>query len=143
VQPVLLSWSFPDPAQMRDGLGEIHIEYAIDYGVDSPPGDRNRRLILTNHHLNRTSVYLMNVLAPQDDGIQIVAQKRNEQQSLYELDYRIDAGAGTPWNKLAAWLSGIQFSSLFRLGMRHIAEGQITSSSCWRYCFRRRLWSLA
>ena len=30
VQPALLSWSFPEPAQMREGLGEIHIEYAID-----------------------------------------------------------------------------------------------------------------
>src|SRR5437879_5677381 len=26
VQPVLASWSFPEPAQMREGLGEIHIE---------------------------------------------------------------------------------------------------------------------
>ncbi len=27
------------------------------------------------------------------------------------------------WGNVAAWLSGVQFSSLFRLGMRHIAEG--------------------
>jgi hypothetical protein len=29
VPPQLISWSFPQPAQMRDGLGE-HIEYAMD-----------------------------------------------------------------------------------------------------------------
>jgi hypothetical protein len=69
----------------------------------------------------------MNALVPQDPAIRIVAQKRNEQQSFYELDYR---QAGTPDGRprmslgnAAAWLSGIQFASLFRLGMRHIAEG--------------------
>jgi hypothetical protein len=29
VQPVLTSLSFPEPAQTREGLGEIHIEYRI------------------------------------------------------------------------------------------------------------------
>jgi HupE / UreJ protein len=123
VQPALLSWSFPEPAQMLEGLGEIHIEYAIDYAADSSHGGPNRSLVITNHHLNRTSVYLMNVLESQDRSIQILAQKRNQQQSLYELDYRMDAGACMPWDNLSAWLSGVQFSSLFRLGMRHIAEG--------------------
>jgi hypothetical protein len=123
VQPALLSSSFPEPAQMREGLGEIHIEYAIDYAADSSYGGRNRSLILTNHHLNRTSVYLMNALAPQDRSIQILLQKRNEQQSLYELDYRMDGGMRMPWDNLAAWLNGIPSSSLFYLGMRHIAEG--------------------
>ncbi len=122
VQPTLLSWSFPESAQMREGLGEIHIEYALDYAGDSSHGGRNRSLILTNDHLNRKSVYLVNVLAP-ERGVQILAQKRNEQQSVYELDYRIDAGTPMPWNNLPAWLDGIQFSSLFRLGMSHIAEG--------------------
>src|ERR1700733_7298661 len=27
VQPKLVSWSFPQPIQLRGGLGEIHIEY--------------------------------------------------------------------------------------------------------------------
>jgi hypothetical protein len=127
VQPRLVSWSFPQPAQMRDGLGEIHIEYTIEYTTDLPSGGRNRSLILANHHLSRTSVYLMNVLAPQDRDIRILAQKRNEQQSLYELDYQqiaaIDAGPRTPWAGVRIWLNGVQFSSLFHLGMRHIAEG--------------------
>lgn len=121
VQPRLLSSSFSDPSEMREGLGEIHIEYAIE----TPAGDPNRSLIVTNHHRNRTSVYLMNVLVP-DDRIQILAQKRNEQQSRYEVDYRqthISAGWRVPADKVGAWLHGIQFSRFFRLGMRHIAEG--------------------
>jgi hypothetical protein len=128
VPPRLISWSFPQPAQMRDGLGEIHIEYEVDltHG-DRPYGGQNRSLIVQNHHLSGTSVYLMNVLVPQDPGIRILAQKRNEQQSLYELDYqRLSAAEAPPLmprGKARAWLNGVQIGSLFHLGMRHIAEG--------------------
>jgi hypothetical protein len=103
VQPALVSSSFPQAAQLRDGLGEIHIEYTINL----PPGGHNRSLILTNHHLNRTSVYLTNVLVPQNHGLQILAQKRNQQQSRYELDYRqLAAGDVQPYTPLAihTWL---------------------------------------
>jgi hypothetical protein len=123
VRPVLLSWNFPDPPDMREGLGEIHIEYALPYPADLPRHAGNRSLILTNHHLNSTSVYLMNVLVPQDHATHILSQKRNEQQSLYELDYQQSAGSRSSWRDFPAWLSGIQFAGLFRLGMRHIAEG--------------------
>jgi hypothetical protein len=127
LQPKLVSWSFPQAAQMRDGLGEIHIEYTVDYTSDLPPGAQKRNLLLTNHHLSHTSVYLMNVLVPRDHNIRILAQKRNEQQSLYELDYQqmvaIDAAPRRPLAGARIWLNGVQFSSLFHLGMRHIAEG--------------------
>lgn len=119
VQPVLLSYTFPAPAQMREGLGEIRIEYAAEL----PVGGKNRSLILTNHHLSSTSVYLMNVLAPEEPGIRILAQKRNEQQSVFELDYQEAASTASGSGSLSAWLNGIQFSRLFHLGMRHIAEG--------------------
>src|SRR6202012_3717290 len=83
VQPVLLTFSFPEPAQMREGMGEIHIEYsvksnALESKTERQNGDQDRSLIVTNHHLNQTSVYLMNALVPQDPGIRILAQKRNE-----------------------------------------------------------------
>jgi hypothetical protein len=124
VQPTLLSWNFPEPAQMREGLGEIHIEYSIGYRAGGGP---NQHLVLTNRHLNDSSVYLVNALVPQDPAIQILAQKRNERQSTYELDYQRTAAVGAvsrmPWSNITAWLSSIQFSTLFRLGMRHIAEG--------------------
>ena len=123
VRPQLISWSFPQPAQMRNGLGEIHIGYTVDL----PYGGTNRALILTNHHLNYTSVYLMNVVVPQDRNIHILAQKRNEQQSVYELDYQqmsaVKAASRMPWANLGVRLNGLQFSSMFHLGMRHIAEG--------------------
>ena len=123
IQPLLTTWDFPSPAQMSAGLGEIHIEYTLRL----PPGGPNRTLVLANHHLSPRSVYLMNVVVPEDRGIHILAQKRNEQQSLYELNYRQTAAVGaaspTPASQWVGALSGPQLLSLFELGVRHIAEG--------------------
>jgi hypothetical protein len=122
VRAQLVSWSVPEAAQLRDGLGEIHIEYVLDL----PPGSQNRSVIVENHHQNNTSVYLMNVLMPNDPGIHILEQKRNQRQSVYELDYQqktSDSRVLSSWTKTRVWLNGIQAAELFRLGMRHIAEG--------------------
>ncbi len=113
LDPKLKSVEFPQIQEMRDGLGEIHIEYTADL----PAGGPNRKLILENHHQVQRAVYLVNALAPSDPGISIVAQKRNQVQSSYELDY---TQAGGPVGSLpASWWT----PSLFQLGMRHIAEG--------------------
>jgi hypothetical protein len=123
IRPKLLAWSFPEAAQLKDGLGEIHIDYVLDV----PHGGPDRSVIIENRHLNSTSVYLMNVLVPSDPGIHLLAQKRNQNQSRYELDYQqlaSDSAAPlTTWAKAQVWLNGIQVADLFRLGMRHIAEG--------------------
>ncbi len=123
IRPKLVSWSFPLPAQMHQGLGEIHIEYRANLPQVGP----DRSLVLANHHLNSTSVYLMNVVVPEDRGIHILAQKRNEQQTVYELDYQqmsvATATSRGSWADFRVLLNGVQFSSLFHLGMRHIAKG--------------------
>jgi hypothetical protein len=62
VLPQLLSSGFPEHAQMREGLGEIRIECRVEL----PPRGSNRSLILVNHHLVPSSVYLMNALVPED-----------------------------------------------------------------------------
>jgi hypothetical protein len=123
VRPQLVAFDFPALTQMREGLGEIHFEYTAE-----PPNDSsNRALILTNHHMNRMSVYLMNVIVPDDPNIRILAQKRNPQQSIYELDYQQILAGGLaskpPVARVGIWLNGVQFSRLFALGVRHIAEG--------------------
>jgi len=115
----LRSWQFPEPEQMRVGLGEIQLGYVAAL----PPGGSKRALILANHHLNPASVYLMNAVVPLDRDLRILAQKRNEVQSVYELDYQQITIGSSPRKGLRAWLNGLQFASLFRLGMRHIAEG--------------------
>jgi hypothetical protein len=123
-RPKLVSVSFPQIEEMREGLGEIHIEFTADL----PRDGLNRRLVLENHHLNATSAYLVNTVVPRDPGIRIVSQKRNEQQSFYELDYEQVGGIAEPghangWANFRFRISSIGFLSLFRLGMRHIAEG--------------------
>src|ERR1700727_767515 len=48
-------------------------------------------------------------------------------RSIYELDHQqmsaVDSSLVSSTGRLRAWLNDIQFASLFRLGMRHIAEG--------------------
>jgi hypothetical protein len=113
LDPRLKSADYPQIQEMRDGLGEIHLEYTAAL----PDGGLNRKLILENHNQRQRAVYLVNALAPSDPGISIVAQKRDHLQSTYELDY---TQAGNPSTSLPAnWWT----PSLFQLGMRHIAEG--------------------
>jgi hypothetical protein len=110
---------------MKEGLGEIRITFAADL-----PGRRGQRaLVVENHHEPRMSVYLMNCLVPQESSIRIVAQNRNENQSYYRVDYMQSGGAQDSW--LTRWQAGLLSAmsplsgvpSMFRLGMRHIAEG--------------------
>ena len=124
VQPKLVSVDFPQVELMREGLGEIHIEFTANL----PHGGPNRRLILQNNHQKQNSVYLVNCLVPRDPDIRIVAQNRNERQSFYQLDY-VQAGglSDSPlrqwWTNVRGSISALGFVSIFRLGMRHIAEG--------------------
>ena len=122
VKPQLDSWNIPDPSQLHDGLGEIHLEYHVDVPATSAS---HHVLVLANHHLKGSSVYLVNVEVPQQHTLHIVDQKRNPRQSVYELDYQ---ETGFAWrfslaSGIRAWWKGLQLSSLFHLGMRHIAEG--------------------
>jgi hypothetical protein len=103
LRPRLLSFDFPKIEDMREGLGEIKVEFAADL----PPGSSKRKIVFENHHQPRISAYLVNCLVPHDRDIQVIAQNRNGNQSFYRLDY-LDAGNAP---------------SMFRLGMRHIAEG--------------------
>lgn len=124
VKPRLVSADFPQIELMREGLGEIHIEFTADL----PHGGPNRRLILESHNPNRKAVYLVNCLVPRDPDIRIVAQNRNEQQSFYELDYVQSGGPsdsvfGKWWANVRGSISALGFAGIFRLGMRHIAEG--------------------
>ena len=113
LDPKLKSADFPKIQEMRDGVGEIHIEYTAEL----PGGGSNRKLILENNNQRQRAVYLVNALAPSDPGISIVAQKRNQVQSTYELDYaQSSAPSGS---SLASWWT----PNLFQLGLRHIAEG--------------------
>ncbi|GAA3767013.1 HupE/UreJ family protein [Terriglobus aquaticus] len=122
VKPRLDSWVIPEAPQLHDGLGEIRLEYHVDL-TSSTATDRT--LVLTNRHLNESSVYLMNVEVPQERTLRIVDQERNPRQSVYELHFQQmgRVGQSSTRSGIRAWWSDLQLSSLFHLGLRHIAEG--------------------
>jgi HupE / UreJ protein len=122
--PTLVSQNFPSIEELKEGLGEIHIEFTVDL----PSGAPDRRIVLENHHRSEISVYLMNCLVPREPDIRILAQNRNENQSFYQLDYAQLSAGSNPffskvWSSFVGWTNSVGVASLFRLGMRHIAEG--------------------
>jgi Tfp pilus assembly protein FimT len=101
----LVSSRFATIEEMKEGRGDIRLKF----NADLPRSDRNRRLIFENHHLRPIAAYLVNCLVPRDPDIQITAQHRNYEQSLYELDY-VQAGVGSSplpfvwWSRAQGWL---------------------------------------
>jgi len=124
LRPKLVSVNFPETQEMKEGLGEIRIEFTVDLVSGGP----ERRIVFENHHQNEISVYLANCLVPRDPNIRILAQNRNERQSFYQLDYTQAGSSSEPaslkgWSAIRGWVGAVGFASIFRLGMRHIAEG--------------------
>ena len=100
LMPHLVSVKFPEIGEMKEGRGQIEIEFAADL-----PGYRsNRRLTIENHHQSRIAAYQVNCLVPRDPEIRIVAQNRNYSQSVYELDYVQSGVRSGPLP--AAWWAG-------------------------------------
>ncbi len=125
LKPRLRALTFPAAADIKGGLGEIHIEF----DADLPTGAPRRVLVIENHHQPRISVYLMNSLIPQDRNISVIAQRRNQNQSYFRLDYaqadpQQDSLLPLWRSRFVARLAPFEgVPSMFRLGMRHIAEG--------------------
>lgn len=82
-----VSSTFGSIDEMKEGLGEIVLEYSAEV----PPGDPNRRLVFENHHQSRIAAYMVNCLLPDDPGIRVTGQSRDYEQSFYQLDY-VQAG---------------------------------------------------
>jgi hypothetical protein len=102
LRPRLVSTKFPGTGEMKEGRGETQLEFSADLPHNGP----NRRLIFENHHQSRIAAYLVNGLVPRDPDIRLIAQNRNESQSLYQLDY-VQVGAH-PGPLSSAWWSGAQ-----------------------------------
>ena len=119
----LVSQKFPAPEEIKEGLGEIQVEFTLDL----PDGGRERRIVFENHHQNQISAYLANCLVPRDPNIQILTQYRNQSQSFYQLDYvqagTSSASASSKPSTIRGWMGSVGFASIFRLGMRHISKG--------------------
>jgi hydrogenase/urease accessory protein HupE len=119
----LLSCTFPKLEEMKEGLGEIR----LNFQADLPRGSINRRLTLENHHLNGISVYLVNCLVPSDPNIHVTRQDRNYDQSFYQLDFTKTSVPSTSSSLLFGWLDqtggGSLYKAFFYHGIHHILTG--------------------
>lgn len=93
-----LSVRFPKISEMKEGLGTIEISFAADAS-----GSLERQLVFENHHQSPIAAYLVNCLVPQDRDIQITAQRRSYEQSVYQVSYR--QGGVRPGPLSLAWWS--------------------------------------
>ncbi|HEV7506674.1 MAG TPA: hypothetical protein VGS07_17400 [Thermoanaerobaculia bacterium] len=126
LRPRLVSASSPRVGPMREGLGEIQLEFTADL----PRGGSNRRLILENHHQNRIAAYLVNCLVPRDPAIRIVAQHRNETQSFYQLDYVQGVAPSGPapskgWTNVLGWMGAIGCAAVLLLGVSFYSNSRV------------------
>lgn len=97
----LLSAKFPTVAAMRQGVGNIDLNF--DAAV--PAGSGCRRLVFENRHQPGIGAYLVNCLAPDDAAFRMTGQKRDVIQSRYELSY-IQAKTSLPVRRGARQGSG-------------------------------------
>jgi hydrogenase/urease accessory protein HupE len=124
----LVSVSFPKLEEIKEGVGDILLNFAADV----PRGGPNRRLVFENHHQSAISVYLVNCLVPGDPNIRVTAQSRNYDQSFYQLDYTQAGALSLPltsgsWPILRGWTAqtgdGSLFKAFFCQGVHHILTG--------------------
>jgi len=80
----LTASTFPNPAELRNGLGIIQIEFS---GIFSSLAAGAHKLAFDNRHLPALSVYLINAAQPKSRAIRIISQKRTDNQSAGEIEF--------------------------------------------------------
>ncbi len=112
LRPRLVSVKFPAIEEMKEGRGEIQLEFEADL----PWNAGKRRLIFENHHQSQIAAYLVNCLVPSDPSIRLAVQNRNYSQSIYQLDYVQGGVSPGPFNFTAqAWLGALAVVWALRL----------------------------
>ncbi len=129
----LVSSTVPTIQEMTHGLGAIALVFESD--VSRAGGER--KLVFENRHMSGIAVYLVNGLVPTDPDIRAGAQRRNRQQSHYELDY-VQTGAtfialAPAQSNLAPgwlWLATISaLASLATLRQRSVSNSRVYQSA--------------
>ncbi len=82
--PRLVASAFPKLTDLKEGVGDIHLEIALDL----PRAGIERTLRVENRHHRAIAAYQVNCLAPRDPAVRLTAPRRDETQSVYEVDYR-------------------------------------------------------
>jgi hypothetical protein len=113
--------SFPEPAQIRDGTGDVMLQFS---GPVSP-GVGAHRLRIASAHPREGAAYMINALQPQAETLRSLRQDRSADQSTYELDFTVASAASAASRPEAiAGNSAVATAWTFFLqGMRHILTG--------------------
>jgi hypothetical protein len=82
----LTASEFVPPAELRTGSGTIQMEFSA---ISGPVVAGSHRLTLENRHLSALSVYLFNAVQPRFAAVQITRQKRNQNQSVGEIEFTL------------------------------------------------------
>jgi hypothetical protein len=75
---------FPAPGEFRSGWGIMEMEF---FGKTSSLTAGAHKVMLENRHLPKASVYLFNAAQPKSGAVQIISQKRNDNQSVGEIEF--------------------------------------------------------
>lgn len=119
----LVSMSFPGVNEMKEGLGEIQIEFRAE-GLNEV---RDHQLVFENRHQRRISAYLVNCLVPRDPDIRVTGQSRNYDQSLYHLNY--EQGGVRSRTMSWAWLGLVAMRLSGRLVLLGVRSAQTKGES--------------
>lgn len=83
----LQSWSFASLPDMASGQGES----TVTMTATLPHGGAAHRLTLENRHQQGAAAYLVNALQPDSADVRIAFQRRNYDQSHYEMAFTVGA----------------------------------------------------
>jgi hypothetical protein len=104
----VLSATYPETGPLKEGLGEIRIDFEAQ-----TKGGGARRLVFENRHQPAIGTYLVNCLEPEDPEIRVLSQRRNFEQTRYELEY---SQPGAPASSGKWWWLAAPAILLGRLG---------------------------
>jgi hypothetical protein len=86
--------SFPSLEEMSQGVGAIHLRATAAIPAAAPG---RHQISFLNMHRPQGSVYLVNVLVPQNKRLQIGEQRRDVAQHGLTLDYTVSGDAPLDW----------------------------------------------
>lgn len=120
----LLAAEFPAPSMFLLGEGTVRLHAAADTPRVSPGP---HALVFRNSRRDVDSVYLANALVPESNRVQVVRQRRNEDQTELRIDYSLQRGRpGTALGPLAVSLA-LTGATVFFLRKRAVGPRQAVS----------------
>ena len=130
VPMTLSSLTFSSLDEMKEGRGVI----SIDCSASIPAGGVNRQLTFENRHQRAMAVYLVNALVPTEPDVHVDSQNRNYAQSLFTLDYSLDAAGAVAQPRVrfpgtSRWMSVAALLLMAPMVLRWRRRAAVTASS--------------